>query len=63
MALELFRPSDYVCLHFRLVMVLTSSFNRNHRSVCSCVCAVVHKIFASSYLDALKTMRCFYFPT
>lgn len=63
MALEFMSPSDYVCLHFRLVMVLTSSFNRNHRSVCPCVCAVVHTQkninFTSSYVDCLKNNELF----
>lgn len=55
MALETISPPDRMCLHFKLVMIPTSSFQRNHRSVCACVCAVVHqKNFTSSYLDWFK---------
>lgn len=67
MALESISPPDRMCLHFRLVLVLTSSFQRNHRSVCACVCAVVHKKknkthkLTSSYLDWLKDSELFLF--
>lgn len=63
MALESISPPDRMCLHVRLALVLTSRFQRNHRSVCACVCAVVHtqKNLPSSYLDWLKDSELFLF--
>lgn len=53
---------DSMCLHCRLAMVLTSSFNGNHWIVCMCVCmCCFRENFTSSYLNWLKTMRLIHF--